>query len=1170
MIKKRNYKIYVVMNLIIIVIASLLIRMHKIEEETYKFPISIINKSGINYEYSDVEYQTLYNTVFVPLNETFTGIFGSEYVQNESQKITYKGMTVDIKLENNIISVPNIYEDNNIVVDNSVDVEIEMINEKRYIPIYLLANLPNVIVKIDNKEVYNESNYLNSIDAIKDNREKHKIVILTEQEKSSKKTNYVGEQPGALWREEALKRIEKNRKKNLTISIKNQENSEIQNSSIQIKSLKNDFTFGTAVNLNTMDSVDTKYFNTIVSESSFKWKFLDSYKNADRTSNFAKSKGINLKGHNLWWDYVCINGLKRLVKSDNNEDVTFEKIYNMYNNNEINIEEANNYIEILKNKFENLIYNHIQEEVLRYPEITEWDVINEPINYQYFKYFLYDKNLLKDNSFLNTTVKQNVTYTDNDEYYKFMANCYELARKSNKSAKLILNDEKIRGNEKSGKVTELINIINKIKEKTTNLESIGIQCHQGNGYLYTPQGLYNQINLVLNQTNLNDAIISEYDNYSNSKLDSYTQEEKKTRANYIKDMLIMAYSNDRISEFTTWVYYGPHFCDEEREAYEETVYPWLNYTEAGVTNEDGYTTRLYKGTYDLTITLPNGKTKNAEFIVSDNSSDTIEILINSDINKINLKQEPSKKIYYRNDTLDLTDGIIELIYDDGTTKEVNINKDNVKVTGFDSSKLGKQTITIDYNGTIFKYEIEINETVENKIKNSINVIANKNNTIKANNTIIYSNSNINGKYIELLNGLNDISNNTNSLNKDHINKIFDIQYNLIDTIVDEYNNEKINITKETYKELLIQLMDTSECYKELFELYIEKDDIDNSEVKETINTIINRYNDNTDILINFSEEMINREKDKYNNISSDDMIQNYLNKRSIENECKLISKILENDIKTNADNESKKIVAEPSTKELTNQSIIVTIKLPDNSYLKDYENNQIIFDENATKEIIINIRGYEYKYNLTISNIDKKAPTISNVINGTDYLKELAPKAEDENLKDVKLYYEGNIVNNYYNGAKLTDEGSYVIVATDKAGNETKISFTIYNITSKEYKITEGFIKNIPKKTEGQLVISKLNIKNDYKLFRNNNLISSTINIATGDKLEVEKETFILIVKGDITKTSEVNVRDLVKLRKYLLDEQDLDKIEKMAADVNEDSKVDIKDLAAIRTVILK
>ncbi len=71
---------------------------------------------------------------------------------------------------------------------------------------------------------------------------------------------------------------------------------------------------------------------------------------------------------------------------------------------------------------------------------------------------------------------------------------------------------------------------------------------------------------------------------------------------------------------------------------------------------------------------------------------------------------PSKKNYKLNEDLDLTGGKITEIMASGKTGAIiDITKD--MVTGFDSSKPGKQTLTVTYQGKTYKYEITVGDAI---------------------------------------------------------------------------------------------------------------------------------------------------------------------------------------------------------------------------------------------------------------------------------------------------------------------------------------------------------------------------------------------------------------------------------------------------------------------------
>lgn len=76
---------------------------------------------------------------------------------------------------------------------------------------------------------------------------------------------------------------------------------------------------------------------------------------------------------------------------------------------------------------------------------------------------------------------------------------------------------------------------------------------------------------------------------------------------------------------------------------------------------------------------------------------------------ISLINEPTKKEYIQNkDSLDANGGKIQLVYDD-TASNTTIDVTNDMITGFDNTKTGNQTLTINYLGKTVTYDIKIVE-----------------------------------------------------------------------------------------------------------------------------------------------------------------------------------------------------------------------------------------------------------------------------------------------------------------------------------------------------------------------------------------------------------------------------------------------------------------------------
>lgn len=1159
--QRNKLKIFIIFLIVITVILMCVLKIR--EEKSYEIPISVVNRTNKMIEHPDIQYIIKYNTIFIPMNEIFTVLMGDNYIENTNQTLNYNDCTFTIDINKNIIIFPNKLKINEYEVNNSVEVEIEEFDGKKYIPIYLISNLPKVDVKVDGKDIFNNSQLTYTSEALDENRDNHKVVIYTECDDKSLNENYWGESNGSLWREEALKRIEKYRKENIEINVYNQNGEKLNIKNLSIKMKNNKFLFGTALNQMNTESISKKYFNMILSENSYKWKVTEQYgyNTADKLYKYASDNNYTLKAHTLWWDYIYSSKLKELVKSEDKEKITFEYIYNKYNEKEITEEETNNLLNNLKQEFENIVYAHIQEEVSMYPNVQEWDVVNEITNLQFFKYYLYDRHLLDDDNFLTDDTKYNVRFNDNEEYYNFIVNCFNKTREINPNAKLILNDEKVKGYNNSRQYEEIKEVIKKLKN---TIDAFGIQCHINNKYSMSPQSYFNQINEIVNETGMKDIIISEYDNYTNSKLNNYTKEEKITKARYLRDFAIMSYSNLNVSEFTMWVYNMNHFCNEERQYYEELVEQWLNYSEEVNNIENSkYTTRVYDGEYDITVKLENGKIKTVQQTINSNNSDNINIIIKSSINKIEIVKEPNKSTFYRNDNLDLSGGILRVYYDDNTTKDIELNDENIQIDGFDSNNIGKKKLTIKYENKETYYEINVVESIENSIKIVTDNLTKKNKKLKKDYNIIDDK-----KYQNILNSIENLNSDINNNNKDRIEKLYEQQINIANDVTTKYINNQDTIDASELNKCITDILAISEDYKELYKYYVTEDTIENSTVKEKLNEVIDKYNNNTDIDLSKVTDLINTTREIYNtSINTDNVSDNYLNKQRILKTCEIINLIIDNDIKKAADEDSNNVTISYNVdvNTPTNQDVYVTVNLPtDKAIIANNEQNApYIFKENGTKTITINIRGYEYTYNISVKNIDKTAPKIDNV---EQLNNSVTPQISDDNLQNVELKLDGNLKLEYQVGQTIITPGMYSLTAKDKAGNIATTNFIIYDT----YNENNQKINYIPIYNVTTLKNLKNNINMKYTITKNNQEINENDYISAGCEIQINNKKYYLIVKGDINGDGKVTGTDLVKVRRYLIGLETFTPVEKVGAILSQRNDVSINDLAKMRKIILQ
>ena len=258
---------------------------------------------------------------------------------------------------------------------------------------------------------------------------------------------------------------------------------------------------------------------------------------------------------------------------------------------------------------------------------------------------------------------------------------------------------------------------------------------------------------------------------------------------------------------------------------------------------------------------------------------------------------------------------------------------------------------------------------------------------------------------------------------------------------------------------------------------------------------------------------------------------------------------------------------------LTNKNVTATInsnydlQVTNNSGKKTYT-----FTNNGTFTFNYKIKGKAFTVTATVNNIDKKAPVITGVEEGKLYIDQaVIPKVTDENLKEVNLYLNSVQVSNFSSGTQVTKEGFYKIVATDKAGNQTTINFSLMKNYSKEYKVKGKYIINITSNTKKTDFVKNFNNTSQYQVTRNGKALTNNDIIATGDILKSNNgDEYTLIVTGDINKDGDVDVVDIVKLRRYLLVRNNLDEAALLAADCNLDGEsLSVIDLVKLRLIVL-
>ena len=90
----------------------------------------------------------------------------------------------------------------------------------------------------------------------------------------------------------------------------------------------------------------------------------------------------------------------------------------------------------------------------------------------------------------------------------------------------------------------------------------------------------------------------------------------------------------------------------------------------------------------------------------------IKVIPKQLIISFSIKELPDKLEYIQNkEELNLEDGILEVIYADGTSEEIVMSSDKITVSGFDNSQVGIITITLTYKDKNVQFDVTIKEAV---------------------------------------------------------------------------------------------------------------------------------------------------------------------------------------------------------------------------------------------------------------------------------------------------------------------------------------------------------------------------------------------------------------------------------------------------------------------------
>jgi len=379
---------------------------------------------------------------------------------------------------------------------------------------------------------------------------------------------YEGSGEDAQWRRDAEQRIEKHRKTDIVVVLRDDQGNPVPQSAVRVNLKKHDFGFGTAVahallKASTADGERYRealrqWFNKTVLENELKWPDWESNRaRAQESLDILNSLQIGaVRGHTLVWP-----GLQYLPND----------IRTLLNNPE---------------QLRSRVANRVSEGAAAVRgQVTEWDVVNEAITNRDLQRVLGDAELVR---------------------------WFRLARTADPQAKLYINDYSIisSGGDDLPQQNAYIELIRYLTRQGAPLDGIGIQAHFDQ-QLTPPERI---IEILDRFATLGKELqITEFD---------VDAADEALQAAYTRDFLIAAFSHPAVRGVLTWGFWeGSHWRPNAAmirkdwrwkpngEAWRELIFTrW--WTDArGITGDDGvFRARGFRGEYDITVTM-NGQTK---------------------------------------------------------------------------------------------------------------------------------------------------------------------------------------------------------------------------------------------------------------------------------------------------------------------------------------------------------------------------------------------------------------------------------------------------------------------------------------------------------------------------------------------------------------------------------
>ena len=380
---------------------------------------------------------------------------------------------------------------------------------------------------------------------------------------------YAGREPDAPWRAAANASIEKIRKANLTLDLRDTDGFPLPGVPVELRLVRHEFAFGSAVagsrllasgaDADRYRGVITQWFNTAVLENDLKWPQYEGNPSlAQRAVTWLRTRDIDVRGHNLIWP------------GTNQPAFLPTDVRGMLND-----------VPRLRTR----INTHFTNILSRFAgQIADWDVVNEPLHERALEGVMGRGEVVE---------------------------WFRIARKLEPSATLYLNEYvNLEDATRAGSL-KLRQYADDLRASGAPVDALGLQAHFG-GFLTSPPELLARLDLISGLdagTGTYPLRITEFD---------MNVADEQVQGDYTRDFLTAAFSHPAVNGVLMWGFWANQHWIPQGALFrpdwslKPNAIAWSNLTfRVGTTHPNvkasstgKATARGFKGDYEVTVRLP--------------------------------------------------------------------------------------------------------------------------------------------------------------------------------------------------------------------------------------------------------------------------------------------------------------------------------------------------------------------------------------------------------------------------------------------------------------------------------------------------------------------------------------------------------------------------------------